>query len=35
MKNVIKNVNELSNYALEQLPQVIMVINKDLRLEMV
>ena len=33
MKNVIKNVNELSNYALEQLPQVIMVINKDLRLE--
>ena len=32
-ENVIKNVNELSNYALEQLPQVIMVINKDLRLE--
>ena len=33
-ENVIKNVNELSNYALEQLPQVIMVINKDLRSEL-
>lgn len=32
-ENVIKNVNELSNYALEQLPQSIMVINRDLRLE--
>lgn len=32
-ENVIKNVNELSNFALEQLPLVIMVINKDLRLE--
>ncbi len=32
-ENVIKNVNELSNYALENLPQVIMVINKDMRLE--
>lgn len=31
--NVIKNVNELSNFALEKLPQTIMVINKDLRLE--
>ncbi len=32
-ENVIKNVNELSNFALEKLPQVIMVINKDMRLE--
>ena len=31
--NVIKNVNELSNFALEKLPQVIMVINKENRLE--
>ena len=32
-ENVIRNVNELSNYALENLPQVIMVINKEMRLE--
>ncbi len=32
-ENVIKNVNELSNFALEKLPQVIMVINKENRLE--
>lgn len=32
-ENVIKNVNELSNYALEKLPQVILIVNKDYRLE--
>ena len=32
-ENVVKNVNELSNFALEKLPQVIMVINKDSRIE--
>lgn len=32
-ENVIKNVNELSNYALENLPQVIMVIDKEMRLK--
>lgn len=32
-ENVIKNVNELSNFALEKLPQVIMVVNKENRLE--
>ena len=31
-ENVVKNVNELSNFALEKLPQVIMVINKDSRI---
>ncbi|WP_196593335.1 DHH family phosphoesterase [Pectinatus sottacetonis] len=32
-QNVIKNVNELSNLALEQLPQVILIIDHDSRLE--
>lgn len=32
-QNVIKNVNELSNLALEQLPQAIVIIDRDNRLE--
>lgn len=32
-EDVIKNVNELSNYALEKLPQVIIIINKDGQIE--
>ncbi len=32
-QNVIKNVNELSNLALEQLPQVILIVDRDSRLE--
>ena len=32
-ENIIKNVNELSNFALERLPQVIIVINKESRIE--
>ncbi len=32
-QNVVKNINELSNIALEHLPQVIMVVNQDNRLE--
>ncbi|MDQ0205210.1 DHH family phosphoesterase [Pectinatus haikarae] len=31
--NVIKNVNELSNLALDQLPQVILIVDRDSRLE--
>ncbi|WP_196598773.1 DHH family phosphoesterase [Pectinatus frisingensis] len=32
-QNVIKNVNELSNLALEHLPQVILIVDRDSRLE--
>ncbi len=32
-QNVIKNVNELSNVALEQLPQAILIVDRDNRIE--
>ncbi|MBB5337204.1 DHH family phosphoesterase [Pectinatus brassicae] len=32
-QNVVKNINEISNYALDQLPQVILIVDRDSRLE--